>query len=89
MRPYGRSGVHGSPTLLEALLGVLFCFIFLLMYYFYVLYSIKDHKLYKGFSGDIPSKLWKHFNGGVNATRENTLGSFHIHTDFSYIKHCM
>mgnify|MGYP001191602557 CR=1 FL=1 len=61
--------MHGSPTLLEALSGVLFLFIFLLMYYFYVLYSIKDHKLYKGFSGDIPSRLLKHFNGGVNSTK--------------------
>ncbi|MCB9321046.1 MAG: GIY-YIG nuclease family protein [Lewinellaceae bacterium] len=39
------------------------------MYFFYVLYSLNDHKLYKGFSGDIPFRLLKHFNGGVNSTR--------------------
>ena len=38
------------------------------MYYFYVLYSLKDHKLYKGFSSDFPNRFLKHNAGGNRST---------------------
>ena len=39
------------------------------MFYCYVLYSIKDHKLYKGFSADIGKRFLKHCAGGVTSTK--------------------
>ena len=39
------------------------------MFYFYVLYSLKDHKLYKGYSSNIASRFLKHFNGGTSSTK--------------------
>lgn len=39
------------------------------MYYFYVLYSLKDHKLYKGYSTNFPKRFLKHTNGGVSSTK--------------------
>jgi putative endonuclease len=39
------------------------------MYYFYVLYSLKDHKLYKGYSANLPKRFLKHTNGGVSSTK--------------------
>ena len=39
------------------------------MYYFYVLYSLKDHKLYKGYSQDIGPRFIKHKLGGTTSTR--------------------
>ncbi|HKK88916.1 MAG TPA: GIY-YIG nuclease family protein [Saprospiraceae bacterium] len=39
------------------------------MYYFYVLYSLKDQKLYKGFSSDIGKRFLKHQAGGTPSTK--------------------
>lgn len=39
------------------------------MFYFYVLYSLKDHKLYKGYSADIGSRFLKHQAGGTTSTK--------------------
>ena len=39
------------------------------MHFFYVLYSLKDGKLYKGCSGQLGKRLIKHFNGGVPSTK--------------------
>lgn len=35
------------------------------MYYFYVLYSLKDGKLYKGVSSDVGNRFLKHSMGGT------------------------
>ena len=39
------------------------------MYYVYVLKSLKDKKLYLGFSGDLKERFKKHHNGKVAATK--------------------
>jgi putative endonuclease len=39
------------------------------MHFFYVLYSLKDHKLYKGYSSDIGKRFIKHINGGTPSTK--------------------
>ena len=39
------------------------------MFYFYVLYSLKDHKLYKGYSADIAKRFIKHNQGGNTSTK--------------------
>ena len=39
------------------------------MYYCYVLYSLKDHKLYKGYSSDLGKRFLKHGNGGNSSTK--------------------
>ena len=41
---------------------------FYLMFYVYVLYSLKDHKLYKGFTSDIAKRLLRHNRGGNAST---------------------
>ena len=38
------------------------------MYYVYVLYSLKDHRLYKGFSSNIQDRFAKHNSGGSKST---------------------
>jgi putative endonuclease len=38
------------------------------MYYVYVLYSLKDHRLYNGFTSDIQKRLAKHNSGGSTST---------------------
>jgi len=38
------------------------------MYYFYVLYSLKNGKLYKGVSGDVGRRFLKHSMGGTKST---------------------
>ena len=38
-------------------------------FYFYVLYSLKDDKLYKGYSADIGKRLIKHNAGGTASTK--------------------
>ena len=38
-------------------------------FYFYVLYSLKDNKLYKGYSADIGKRLIKHNAGGTTSTK--------------------
>ena len=38
------------------------------MYYVYVLYSLKDHRLYKGFTSNIHNRLLKHNSGGSKST---------------------
>ena len=38
------------------------------MYFVYVLYSLKDHKLYKGYTSDIEKRLLKHNSGGNKST---------------------
>ena len=39
------------------------------MYYFYVLYSLKDHRLYKGASNNLPRRVLQHDAGMVKSTR--------------------
>lgn len=39
------------------------------MYYVYILKSLKDKKLYIGFSGDVAKRLKEHNNGKVFATK--------------------
>ncbi|PHN06898.1 GIY-YIG nuclease family protein [Flavilitoribacter nigricans] len=39
------------------------------MYYFYVLYSLKDGRLYKGSTGDIGQRLIRHNAGGTASTK--------------------
>ena len=38
------------------------------MYFVYVLYSLKDHKLYKGSTSDISKRLLRHNSGGNKST---------------------
>ena len=38
------------------------------MNFVYVLYSLKDHKLYKGFTTNIENRLKKHNSGGSKST---------------------
>ena len=38
------------------------------MYFVYVLYSLKDHKLYKGYTSNIEKRLLKHNSGGNKST---------------------
>ena len=38
------------------------------MYYFYVLYSLKDYKLYKGTTSDIAMRFIRHNSGGNKST---------------------
>ena len=38
------------------------------MYYFYILYSLKDHRLYKGSSEDFPKRFIRHNTGGNKST---------------------
>ena len=40
-----------------------------MVYYFYVLYSLKDGKLYKGITGDVGKRYLKHCTGGNTSTR--------------------
>ncbi|MEK7655499.1 MAG: GIY-YIG nuclease family protein [Patescibacteria group bacterium] len=37
-------------------------------YYTYVLYSQKDHKLYKGFTSDLKNRIKEHNQGNVTST---------------------
>ncbi len=39
------------------------------MYYFYVLYSLKDQKLYKGYSSNLAARFISHNNGGTKSTK--------------------
>ena len=39
------------------------------MHYFYILYSLKDNRLYKGYSSDIQKRLAKHNAGGTPSTK--------------------
>jgi putative endonuclease len=39
------------------------------MYYFYVLYSLKDGQLYKGFSSDLGKRFLKHAQGATTSTK--------------------
>ena len=39
------------------------------MYYVYVLKSLKDDKLYTGYTSDIDSRLKEHFDGLVTSTK--------------------
>ncbi len=38
------------------------------MYYFYILYSLKDHRLYKGSCEDFPKRFLRHNSGGNKST---------------------
>ena len=38
------------------------------MFYFYVLYSLKDQKLYKGYSSNMGERFIKHSMGGTRST---------------------
>jgi len=39
------------------------------MHYFYVLYSLKDHRLYKGYTSNLGQRFCQHINGQVKSTR--------------------
>ena len=39
------------------------------MYYFYVLYSQKDHRLYKGVTSDVNKRLEEHNSGRTRSTK--------------------
>ncbi|MFA6272438.1 MAG: GIY-YIG nuclease family protein [Patescibacteria group bacterium] len=39
------------------------------MYYVYVIESIKFKRLYKGFTSDIPERVWKHNQGKTYSTK--------------------
>ena len=39
------------------------------MYYFYVLYSLKDERLYKGFTADVERRLIQHNTGKTTSTK--------------------
>ncbi len=39
------------------------------MFYFYVLYSLKDNRLYKGASADLPKRVLQHNAGMVKSTK--------------------
>ena len=39
------------------------------MFYFYVLYSLKDHQLYKGYTSEIAQRFERHQAGKVTATK--------------------
>jgi putative endonuclease len=39
------------------------------MYYVYILYSLKDQKLYTGFCDNLTNRVKKHKNGFVKATK--------------------
>jgi putative endonuclease len=39
------------------------------MYYFYVLYSLKDHHLYKGVTTDVNKRLKEHNSGRTKSTK--------------------
>ena len=39
------------------------------MFYFYVLYSLKDNRLYKGSSADLPKRILQHNAGMTNSTK--------------------
>ena len=38
------------------------------MYFVYVLYSLKDHRLYKGSTANIQKRLFRHNSGGSKST---------------------
>jgi len=38
------------------------------MHFVYILYSLKDHKLYKGYTSNIQNRLTKHNSGGSKST---------------------
>jgi len=39
------------------------------MYYVYILRSLKDRKLYIGYSSDLKRRITEHLRGGVKSTR--------------------
>ena len=39
------------------------------MYFFYVLYSLRDGKLYKGYTSELGQRYMKHNQGGVSSTK--------------------
>ncbi|MGE5357242.1 MAG: GIY-YIG nuclease family protein [Deltaproteobacteria bacterium] len=39
------------------------------MYFFYVLYSLKDHRLYKGVTMDVNKRLEEHNSGRTKSTK--------------------
>lgn len=42
-------------------------------FYIYILYSLKDSKLYIGFTNDLKRRLTQHANGKVKATKNRLL----------------
>ena len=38
------------------------------MHFIYILYSLKDHRLYKGYTSNIQSRLQRHNSGGNKST---------------------
>ena len=67
-------GSNPAPATNKALIqkhqGFLFFIplIFLTMHFVYVLYSLKDHRLYKGSSSNIQKRLLRHNSGGSKST---------------------
>lgn len=41
-------------------------------FYVYILYSLKDNKLYIGFTNNLKKRLTEHAGGGVEATKNRT-----------------
>jgi putative endonuclease len=39
------------------------------MHYFYVLYSLKDNRLYKGYTSDLPKRILAHNKGQTTSTK--------------------
>ena len=39
------------------------------MHYFYVLYSLKDDKLYKGYTSELGTRFQRHHNGATASTK--------------------
>jgi putative endonuclease len=39
------------------------------MFYFYILYSMKDEKMYYGFSSDLQKRIQDHISGDVDSTK--------------------
>ena len=39
-------------------------------YYIYILFSLKDKKLYTGFTADLKNRLTQHTQGGVRSTKD-------------------
>ena len=49
------------------------------MYFVYVLYSLKDHRLYKGFTANIQQRFQRHNQGGnVSTARRKPFVLVHI-----------
>ncbi len=55
-------------------------------FYVYLLYSLKDHRFYVGFTSDLKQRMNDHFNGSVIATK-NRLPLKLIHYEYFINRH--